>query len=291
MRIFRSESKLKREQDAARQKERESRYRAERDEWRRIGKNARDFASRHYLRGQGIEIGGLHNPLPLYEGATAKYVDRLSTEELRRWLSSEEVRRCYPDLGEKAQVTVDIIDDGETLRSIADGSVDFVIANHMLEHTHNPIGTVENFLRVVKPGGMLYMAIPDKRYTFDRDREVTSFAHIRDDYLRKEPWTDRLHYEDWARHVQDFPDQEAIDRYVEKAVAEQENIHFHVWTLTDIVEMFFAMRREFGFRLELEAAIRNGHEVIVLLRKSDGTPVAEEEPAADGAEADNPHNG
>jgi predicted SAM-dependent methyltransferase len=287
MPLFQSRSKRKRRaQDAARQKEREQRYRHERDEWRRIAKKVRDFASRRYLRGQGIEIGGLYKPLALYEGAKAKYVDRLSEEEMRRWLSSDEVRRCHPDLVDQPRVSVDIVDDGETLRSIADGSLDFVIANHVIEHTHNPIATVETFLRVLKPGGIVFMAIPDKRHTFDRKREVTPFAHIREDYLRGPEWSARAHYEDWARNVREFPDEEAMSRYVETAVAERENIHFHVWTQTEMLEMFIAMRREFAFPLEMEAAIQNGYEVVVVLRKSGGAPAIDATPMIGGVEAD-----
>jgi SAM-dependent methyltransferase len=140
----------------------------------------------------------------------------------------------------------------------------------MIEHTRNPIATVENFLRVLKPGGIVYMAIPDKRFTFDRKREVTPFAHIREDYLRGPEWSDRAHFEDWALRVREFPDEEARQRYVEECLAKLENIHFHVWTQAEIVEMFLGMRREFGFPLEMEAAIQNGHEVVVVLRKSGG---------------------
>jgi len=270
MSLFPSPAKRRKAaEQAARQKEREERYRRERDEWRHIAKHVREFASRRYLRGEGVEIGGLHRPLPLYEGAKAKYVDRLSTEEVREY---------YKNVADQPQVTVDIVDDGETLRSIADGSVDFVIANHMLEHTRNPIATVKNFLRVTKPGGIVFMAIPDKRFTFDLKREVTPFAHIREDYLRGPEWSDREHYEDWARRVREVAGgDEAIREYVEKCVAEQTNIHFHVWTQAEIVEMFLGMRREFGFPLEMEAVIGSGDEVVVL-RKAGGPP------AADGAE-------
>lgn len=262
MLLFQSRAKRqKRAEEAARQKEREQRYRSQRDEWKHIATKVRAFASRRYLRGQGIEIGGLHRPLPLYEGATVKYVDRLSTEE---------VRRAYPDVAAQPQVTVDIVDDGETLRTIADGSVDFVIANHMIEHTRNPIATVENFLRVTKPGGIIFMAIPDKRFTFDRNRAVTPFAHIREDYLRGPEWSDREHYEDWARHVADLREEVAIRRQVEDNLAGGTNIHFHVWTHPEMLEMFLGMRRECGFPLEMEAAIQNGHEVVVLLRKAGG---------------------
>jgi len=275
MPLFQSRAKRqKRREDAARQKEREQRYRTERDQWRFIAKRVRDFASRRYLRGQGIEIGGLHRPLALYEGATVKYVDRLSTEE---------VRRFYPAINDQPQVTVDIVDDGETLRTISDASVDFVIANHVLEHTRNPIGAIETFLRVLKPGGIIFMAIPDKRFTFDSKREVTPFAHIRDDYLRGPEWSDRGHYEDWARNVREFPTEEETLRYIEECLASLRNIHFHVWTQVEIIEMFLAMRREFAFPLEVEAVIQNNREVVVVLRKSGGAD------APNGA--DDPDNG
>jgi len=262
MPLFQSRAKRqKRAEDAARSKEREQRYRSQRNEWKRIATSVRDFASRRYLRGQGIEIGALHRPLALYEGATVKYVDRLPTEE---------VRRANPNVADQPQVPVDIVDDGETLRTIANESVDFLIANHMLEHTRNPIATMENFLRVVKPGGILFLTIPDKRFTFDRRRGITPFVHLRDDYLLGPESSDREHYEDWARHVRDFSDEEAILRHAGEIHEANVNIHFHCWTHGEMVEMFLAMRREFGFPLEIEASIQNGHEVVNILRKSGG---------------------
>ena len=49
--------------------------------------------------------------------------------------------------------------------------------------------------------------------------------------------------------------------------------------------MFLAMRREFGFPVEIEAVIQNGSEVIVVLRKSGGAPMEAE---ADSPESCNP---
>ena len=65
------------------------------------------------------------------------------------------------------------MDDAERLASLGDASQDFVVANHFLEHTEDPIGTMENVLRVIKPGGIAYLAVPDKRFTFDVSRDVT----------------------------------------------------------------------------------------------------------------------
>ncbi len=49
--------------------------------------------SAKYLRGDGIEVGGLCNPLPVPEGATVRYVDRQPKEELQ-WEGTKN-KRCF----------------------------------------------------------------------------------------------------------------------------------------------------------------------------------------------------
>ncbi|MDP9254039.1 MAG: hypothetical protein M3O66_03725, partial [Verrucomicrobiota bacterium] len=102
-----------------------SALREERDHWRAIARKVRPFAVYRFIKGNGLEIGALHQPLKLYKGARVRYLDRLPTEELRRH---------YPELANETQVNVDIVDDGETLRTIEDASYDFVIASHLVEH-------------------------------------------------------------------------------------------------------------------------------------------------------------
>src|SRR5262245_21139289 len=125
--------------------------------------------ARMYLRGSGIEIGALHRPLRVPPHVAVRYVDRLSTDDLPRQ---------YPTLADHDLVPVGIIDDGERLASLADRSQDFVIANHFLEHCEDPLGALLNFLRVLRDGGVLFLTVPDKRYTFDRDRPVTPLPHL-----------------------------------------------------------------------------------------------------------------
>jgi SAM-dependent methyltransferase len=98
-----------------------------------------------FLSGDGIEIGALHEPLGVSNRARVRYVDRTSVAELRIH---------YPELSNLPLVPIDILDDGETLSSIGDDCVDFVIANHMLEHCEDPLGALSTFLRVVRPGGV-----------------------------------------------------------------------------------------------------------------------------------------
>ena len=74
---------------------------------------------------------------------------------------------------------------GEKLDGLPDESCDFVIANHMLEHTRNPIGdNNRKDVRVLRPNGILYLALPDKRFTFDAGRAVTSYEHLKRDVFQ-----------------------------------------------------------------------------------------------------------
>src|SRR5690349_12337154 len=66
-----------------------------------------------YLRGDGLEIGALHNPLKVPPTARVRYVDRMGVADLRRE---------YPELSRERLVDVDILDDGETLASVGDAT-------------------------------------------------------------------------------------------------------------------------------------------------------------------------
>jgi len=85
--------------------------------------------AKKYIAGRGIEIGGLHNPLPVLPGAKVIYIDRLPPDQ------------AHPDVTGKVQNVV--IDDAETLRGVMYHSCDFIIANHVLEHCHDPVSTIK----------------------------------------------------------------------------------------------------------------------------------------------------
>ena len=150
-----------------------------------------EFAA-HYLFGEGLEIGPLHQPLQMPPRARVRYVDRMTTDQLR----SE-----YPELAGWKLTEVDVVDDGETLATIADGSQDFIVANHFLEHCENPIGTIETHLRKLRPGGVLFYAVPDKRFTFDFRRPVTPLAEMVADYEQGPERSRQQHYLEWSRFV------------------------------------------------------------------------------------------
>ena len=220
------------------------------------GIDTRSLIARIYIRGHGIEIGALHVPLEVPETAEVRYVDRLPVEELRKQ---------YPELDSFELVSVDIIDDGEVLHTVADRSQDFVIANHFLEHCQSPFDAMRNMLRVLRPGGYLYMAIPDKRFTFDIDRPVTTIEHIRRDFEEGPGWSKRAHFEEWARLVNKAGDESAVQEVADSLIDINYSIHFHVWTQVEMLEMLMAAREILPF--EIVVMLRNGIEVIFVLEK------------------------
>ncbi len=219
--------------------------------------------SRQFIRGQGLEIGGLNAPLPVPKADRVSYIDRWTIDELRSQ---------YPELAEIKIIGPDILDDGETLSTIADGSVDFVIANHFLEHTQNVIQTIRNHLRVVRPAGVLFYAVPDKRFTFDHDRPVTPLEHFVRDYTDGPEWSYEAHIDEWVA-VMHEGSAEARARIVRDALS----IHYHVWTAGDFLELITDCRRQLDVSFEIEAFERIGHEFIVVLSKTDAPAQAAHE--------------
>jgi len=209
-----------------------------------------------YLRGEGIEVGALHNPLKVAPGARVRYVDRMSVSDLRRQ---------YPELNGKKLVPVDMVADGEHLESIGDDSQDFVIANHFVEHCQNPLLAIENMLRVLRLEGVLYLALPDKRFTFDLDRPVTPLAHLIRDYEEGPQWSRRGHFEEWVCHVNGVHDPLEVQRQVEELLAKQYSIHYHAWTQLEMTEMLLHLRGHFPFDIEVMLKYKN--EVIYIVRK------------------------
>ena len=84
---------------------------------------------RRYLFGNGIDIGAGDDPLIVEEGSVRAY-DKLDG-------------------------------DAQYLEGIADDSFGFVYSSHCLEHMRDVPLALKNWIRVLKPGGALYVVVPD----------------------------------------------------------------------------------------------------------------------------------
>lgn len=205
--------------------------------------------------GAGIEIGALQNPMKVKKGVHVKYIDRFSVGELRMQ---------YPELSKYKLVEVDVVADGETLEPFENSSQDFVIANHFLEHCENPILAINNMLRILKPRGILYMAIPDKHYSFDIDRPVTSYEHLLKDFKDGPQVSRRQHFEEWVRLVNKVTDNIEVEKQIKHLMEINYSIHFHVWTQIEMIELILKQNKKYQIGL----IYKNVGEMIFVLIKS-----------------------
>lgn len=241
----------------------------------RLGLEAtrRHLALRHLpAGGQGLEIGALHCPLPLPPSARARYVDRHTAEALRR---------LRADAGADI-VDTDILADGFALACIAEASQDFVVANHVLEHAADALGTLEHWLRVLRPGGVLFVAVPIGARCFDRGRAVTTPQHFLDD-RRLTAAGDRAAMRKRNRaHVEEHLDVavpalarergeawmplqgEAREREITRLLgADASQVHHHVFT----TESFAALLGLLGPAARIERIARSSIEIVGIVRK------------------------
>lgn len=180
-----------------------------------------------HLSGRGLEIGPLHRPMVKHEGMHVEYLDRHSVAELK-------VK--YSELGDLPLVEPDIIDDAETMQTVPSAVYDFVVAAHVIEHMRNPLGALENWARVLKPGGLLYLVVPDKRATFDYRRVRTLHEHLVLDYRCPSLERDFDHYLEYVVQVDGQRGEFAFCQ-AEKLAQASYPIHYHVFLPDDIVRL------------------------------------------------------
>lgn len=142
---------------------------------------------------KGIEIGGptkifSEKYLPIYE--VSELIDGCNFSNENVWSTNFSKQYTYY----KDKKGKQYIAEGSELSEIANETYDFVLSSHNLEHFANPIKALNEWLRILKQGGCIFLILPDKRYTFDRKRETTTFEHIIEDYnnLTKENDTTHL---------------------------------------------------------------------------------------------------
>jgi ubiquinone/menaquinone biosynthesis C-methylase UbiE len=117
--------------------------------------------------------------------------------------------RQFPEFSAVVIRGPDLLADVESLSGIQDESEDFVIANHVLEHVEDPLKALKSVARVLRPQGIFYFALPDKRHSFDRTRSVTPLAHLLADHNESVENSRRSHYEEWIRCVDGLAGDEA----------------------------------------------------------------------------------
>ena len=118
----------------------------------------------------GLEIGPSHNPLaPKKAGFNVEILDHATADELRQ--KYQEHNLNLDNIEE-----VDYVWRGEPLDELIGKteSYDYIIASHVIEHTTDIIGFLQQCAKLLKPTGVLSLIIPDKRYCFDYLRPIST---------------------------------------------------------------------------------------------------------------------
>ena len=188
-----------------------------------------------YCIGRGLEIGGAaHNSF----GLDILNVDL--TDSMETIFKQEEIQRCGKAL------PVDIVANGDSI-PLPDGSQDFVVSSHVLEHFPNPIKALMEWDRLLRPGGVIFMIVPHKERTFDRENPRTPLQHLIEDYEKGE--------------TEPHKNQKG---------------HDHCWITQDIVELVKWMINNLNMQWEIietqdqDDKVGNGFKVVIRKRTDKG---------------------
>jgi ubiquinone/menaquinone biosynthesis C-methylase UbiE len=147
-----------------------------------------------FLGKSGLEIGGpsrifqANHLIPVYDICNRIDICNFSLRNI--WSESAASGEFVSNIGKT------FTGEAGDLRTVPDASYEFVLASHVLEHTANPLRALREWRRVLVPGGVLLVIVPDRRNTFDHRREVTCFEHIESDFQADAREDDVSHIEE-----------------------------------------------------------------------------------------------
>lgn len=185
------------------------------------GKFPESKLAHKYLDGlKGIEIGGsAHNKF----GLNTLNLD--FTASMETIFKLHEIKEC----GEA--VPVDIVARGENLPFHSE-SIDFIVSSHALEHFPDPIKVLKEWYRVIKNKGYIFLIIPHKNRTFDKDRPRTTLKEL-------------------------------IQRHKTGECYNCPNDHCSVWITEDVVELIMYLGWKVIEACDIDDKVGNGFTIII----------------------------
>ena len=187
------------------------------------------YINKKYLTGNGLEIGPGDFPF-----STSK-----NTIMLDKYTESRKNQYKYLS-GDADDIPVN------------DSEFDFLVTAHCIEHCINSIKTINEFIRVTKDGGIIFIMLPHCERTFDQGREISKLdKHIydfengvnEDDYIKKEGRYSYVMDEflkitcDPFNHPWEKDAKNSDGTWNRKWIIDNGCFHYHVWTQDQIVSL------------------------------------------------------
>ena len=230
----------------------------------------------------GLELGPLDRPTLSKARGPLAYIDHASTADLRTKYAGGPV-----DMVEVARIrTVDYVWPSGPLRPrIPDGrTFDYAVAVHVMEHVADPIGWLGHLAEVIRPGGLIALALPERALCFDHRRDLTRPADLIEAWLARRDRPSPRHVFDHVAFVSPLhlgaaapalPDRARLEQALvaARAVAERgvyHDAHCNVFTVASFRQCWAVIDALKLLPLELVAVHEpypGGDEFIVNLRK------------------------
>lgn len=229
-----------------------------------------------HFKGKGLDVGPFDKPF--IEAVFAKdnaikvdYVDLHTPEELKRIFNE------IPDFNPvMADYVHDVSQQGFGFNAT---KYDFIILSHVLEHVMNPFFVVDEAIKKLKPGGILYIGLPDERFSEDNGRPLTHYDELLEIFDKK---------------VKPIPDDKVVAYLSSPAISQvswvkkqlksgkkftkkqlqnerERSFHVHVWNSGTALQHFsqFIIHRPYAkmVLVDLDVWENNGYETVMIFRK------------------------
>ena len=198
-----------------------------------------------FLNASGLEIGGpslifsRRGLVPIYP--LVAHLDGCNFNAQTMWEGKIQEGQTYAYAPRKKKGRQFIL-EATDLAAIASGIYDFVAASHILEHTANPLKALREWLRVLKDEGVLLLVIPHRDGAFDHRRQLTSFAHLLEDFANDTREDDMTHAEEFMERIDLAGTAYGEDRagFVERTQRNLEfrGMHHHVFDTALVLRLF-----------------------------------------------------
>ncbi|MBC3542180.1 class I SAM-dependent methyltransferase [Rufibacter sediminis] len=214
----------------------------------------------------GIEIGGpsgfFSREVPVYD--VVKSLDGVNFSSSTVWEGELTEGPTYT-YGQ-GRTGHQFICDAVNLERIQTGTYDFVLSCNNLEHIANPLKALTEWLRILKPEGMLLLVLPFKESNFDHQRSYTTMAHLLDDFRNNTSEEDLAHLPEILELHDLSMDAPAGDfeNFRKRSLANFQNrcLHHHVFSLDLLEEIFHFLQ------VEVIAKDSTDTDLIILGRKT-----------------------
>ncbi len=241
------------------------------------------YGTRHLnMVGKGIEFGAYDRPLFSPDTCDVDFADYYTTQELKDFAARD---------GAHVPTIVDVryVIKGVAFAETISTKYDFVIASHVVEHIPDVVRWLQNMEKILNDNGKLFLVVPDKRFTFDIVRPLSTLGKVLGNFVEKREsprfedvfdtidlyrgvssqgiWNQTENAESSLPRFAPNPALEIAQDYYERRDA---SVHSHVYTFDSLRRIIGQLRELSLIKLHEEAAYdvyRPYNEFYVVLQK------------------------